>query len=1168
MKKTQRIELWNTICETRVSFIAIFLFVVLAVGLYTGIGWSGKALERTIHTEFNDYNMRDFEVAYPYGISEEEIAVLAQQEEISAAEGCRTTHAFFWLDGEKLQAKIVQLTQTVDCASQVEGSLPEQADEIAVEKHWAQVNGLTIGDRIVFEHDDDGTAHELSSLLARDVDKLNAREPTADGMKELLSDTFTVTALLENPAYMSRFPVCYGAAPDTSTPISCVMFVADAAFDEEAFDGYPSVLLRVDSLRSMMTTSEGYKQASHNEKETLRTLTAPMAEAKNQEVQQAAQDVLDEVRQELEDSQAELEDASRQIADGKQQIADGKVEIEENEKKLNDGEAELVTAKEQLSDAKKQLSKAEKQIEEGEKTLKKKQAEVDAAEKELNASEAELNKAKKTIEEGEAALSADKQKLAKAEAQLKASRKHLAEKEAEFAAGQKQLAAQEEALRPDEEDYAIKLVLLQESKKQLAEAEVQLKALRKQLAEKEAELSAGQQKLPEAEEKLRAGKEEYAAKLSQLKKPKQQLADGKADLKAARKKLESKKKQYKDSHTEYTEGQRKAEKTRTELDDGWKQLAESKDTLVEKEQELADARQRYDDAQVEHLKGEEQYEKLQNTVAGLRQYKASVLMRENNGSAAMSTVVVEMYDKLRFHMAALFLIVGILVCYCAVSRIVHQQTVLIGMKKAFGLHQWEITRGYLLYAGTAALAGSVVGLLLSRFGIEPMCIRAMRQNYLVASHQYYVSSAEAAAVSGIVIGLILLSAFIACERILRRSAVTLLTQADTRVTKPHFYEKTALWYRLPLLSKTILNNCVNDTRRVFSMLVGVAGCTSLVVCALSFNHAILGSFDRQYSRIQSFDTIVYSDTALPGSVEQLNRIAQEHEIPAAAVYTSIGGLRSPEGKNLNCYVFAAQQEDFAGLLNLYTLDGETQTVEDGVWVSCAYQQEYGTQVGDKITFQDTTGREHTFPVAGFCEFYLQRCQLMMTMETYNKYFDIEAKENALILNTEQAGKEQVGEWMEQTNACLFVQDFYQESKMSFDAVNSISIFVVAMYLVLSVVMALLILLNLLVMFVEEKKRELIILMINGYDLKAARRYIYSDTIFLTAIGILLGIVLGLVVGEATIHSMTSESSYFIRELYWPGCAIGAGCTAVLSFFMSCIAMRRIGDFKLSDLTRN
>ena len=105
------------------------------------------------------------------------------------------------------------------------------------------------------------------------------------------------------------------------------------------------------------------------------------------------------------------------------------------------------------------------------------------------------------------------------------------------------------------------------------------------------------------------------------------------------------------------------------------------------------------------------------------------------------------------------------------------------------------------------------------------------------------------------------------------------------------------------------------------------------------------------------------------------------------------------------------------------------------------------------------------------------------------------------------------------------------------------------------------------MFIDEKKRELIVLMINGYSLRDARRYIYRDTIVMTAVGIVLGCLLGCAMGYLTAASLDSEVLYVIKTPSLQACLIGAALCAAFSTIITAISLRRIGKFSLTDINR-
>jgi ABC-type antimicrobial peptide transport system permease subunit len=126
---------------------------------------------------------------------------------------------------------------------------------------------------------------------------------------------------------------------------------------------------------------------------------------------------------------------------------------------------------------------------------------------------------------------------------------------------------------------------------------------------------------------------------------------------------------------------------------------------------------------------------------------------------------------------------------------------------------------------------------------------------------------------------------------------------------------------------------------------------------------------------------------------------------------------------------------------------------------------------------------------------------------------------------------------------------------------------VLVYLALSALMALLVLLNLDVMFVEEKKRELIVLMINGFSVGDAKAYIYRDSIVLTIVGIALGIALGAGMGAFSIVQLQPDVAYWIRGFNMLAAGAGALGAGVLAVAVLLWSLRRIPRFDLTDINR-
>ena len=126
---------------------------------------------------------------------------------------------------------------------------------------------------------------------------------------------------------------------------------------------------------------------------------------------------------------------------------------------------------------------------------------------------------------------------------------------------------------------------------------------------------------------------------------------------------------------------------------------------------------------------------------------------------------------------------------------------------------------------------------------------------------------------------------------------------------------------------------------------------------------------------------------------------------------------------------------------------------------------------------------------------------------------------------------------------------------------------VAVYIGLSFLMALFVIYNMLSMYIAEKKKELIVLMINGFSLKQARRYIYSDTILLTVIGVILGCLLGYVIGDYSITSLENSYIRFVHEIDWISILVGVVFTSIMTFAVSVVSLKKIEKFKLTELPK-
>ncbi len=677
--------------------------------------------------------------------------------------------------------------------------------------------------------------------------------------------------------------------------------------------------------------------------------------------------------------------------------------------------------------------------------------------------------------------------------------------------------------------------------------------------EVEDEISEGETKLADAREDIADGERK-------LKDARAEIDDGEEKLAAAEKEIDDTKKMIEEGGALLALAQpglaEQVAQSEEQIKEQRKELDKARDELSEKEQEIEDARKELQDKTAE-------VDEARDKLDQLKDVNWAYVSRSNNGGVTSADALADIMIRMSYSMAALFVIVGMLVSYSAVSRLVHEQIILVGTKKALGLRRREITASFLLYTAIAVVIGSVCGLIIGTVLVESIIGIAVSQSFIFAGIQRYFSIPLALITSGIELLLVLGATWLACHSILRSHAVELLRGEKPPTGKERFFEKWAVWNKLPLYYQTIVNNCLNDKRRVFSTVVGVAGCTALVVTAITLNNNVLDSFDFHYRDIYHFNTISFVDDNEENSDEKIQSIIEDEGFTASSVYRKPLIVELPSGEETNIrLVVPKDNSEFTRLYHIPEAEfygGELSS--EGAWVCSAVQAHHNAKVGDILIVKGSDGTNYEVPIAGFYTYYLQSNEMVLGRDAYEALFDTEFEANAILANIDDASIEKVKEKL------LTVESFsemFNDKEMqanNFRTFSSVSSNVVMIYLVLASLMALVVLLNLNVMFIDEKKRELIVLMINGFSVKDAKKYIYNDTIVFTIVGILIGLVLGIVMGSITVGSIEVSFTFFYKGINVAAVVIGVVFSAILSLLMSIIALRRIPRFKLTDINK-
>ena len=1172
MKKTRWIVLLRDIRKTWVSFLSIIVFVSLGVAIFLGIKWNEPALSQAMDRYLDEHRYHDLQMVFPYGFTEDDAAAVAALDGVSAVEGAYNAYGTAQVGGDRCILNIQSLTDTMDHAEVLEGELPAAADEVAVERLLAEALELHLGDTL-----------PISALRG--------------GKPCLKNSEFTITAIVEHPSF-TRAETDYsrGFTDIGDGSADGYVLVAKTAFDTEMYDGcFSQLLIRGTGLDALNSLGSVYQQKAGALKEKLEALGAQRAALRSDDLYDRAGEQIADAEQELADGQQELESGKQEYADGEKRLDAAKVQIADGEKQIAENEKKLADGKQQYADGLAAYADGAAQLRAGRATL--------TAELEENGYPTDLDEAEKQLKTDREKAADIKDLLMRTLTQVELyNEDHDSASEEEI----KQILVDTLELLGVSEDINVETT--QDAKKAVEKAQEYLKKYGSDAVVTAAvnvllpylKLTADQAgvntllgrldaadillasytmldkdtrltllmtivvnenpDLSVAPETLQALIDVVDDSLAQLDKGLKGIADyraGAAALSAASARLAEASRQIEEGEQQLADAKKKLAQAKRDYAAGTQKLAQARQDIADGEQTLAENTRLLADAKAE----------LEDFV---RYEQWTVQIRTDNPSVATAKFYAQSSRRLCYSMALLFVFVGLMVCFTSITRSINESQTIAGVQKALGFRSREILAHYMAYSLLAAAIGVLVGYALGFFGIESVVNDAYAKLYVIGAITNVYVVPEALVIAVVELALIALATWLPCRKLLRRPAVELLKGENYAGGRTRFYEKWRVWQRMSLYTQTTVNNLMNDGARIIATLVGITGCTALIVMSLSLRSSILSTPVRHFERIWIYDASLVSDTAVPGGHQALEQVLDESGADYTSVRREAVYIRDETGTlNKADLIVPEDAEDLRAFIHLddYRTGRPLSLTDDGVIVSYTYAKHYGLKAGDTLHLLDTAGRSHDCVVSGISQHYLSSMQVVMTPSCYQHLMGWAAQSNTLYLRYGAADRNAVAQKLQTTEGYFSLTDESAKWIAKFQEFSGSVMLVVYIGLSLSVTMALLVLLNLNIVCVNEKTNELVVMRINGFSIRAVKAYLYRDNIVLTALGILGGVGIGLALGRCVLEILQKIGDNFYTTPNLTDCLIGAGLAALFSLATNLIALRRVNTLSVSDLSR-
>ncbi len=1158
MKKTQIKDTLRNIWKEKVSFLSIAIIALLAVAAYLGINFASEAMRANANNFYQRTNFRDLEVTSTMMLGEDDIKSLSELPEVEDVEGVYTVSGKVPKGDGHENVNVVSITERINTVEVVEGRLPENDKECAVESDLADITGVKVGETLTVT---------------------NPKGERPDYLKE---NSFEITGIIY---HSDLFTI------QSQSPGNRYVMVLPSVFDKESLhDSYMKALVKLDKPEGSSYFDKEYLSLSSAAQDSVEEWSKSREVGRRETFQEILREKLDEPKQELADAEKELNDAKATLDEKKKEIEDGEKALKEAKEKLDD-------AKKKLADSEEELKKGDKELADAEAKLNDAKVELDKSATQLNSSKAELDKSWNELNGAKSQLDESREQLVdtynQGEALKDAAREQLKDTLGAFVkdldVNSINWAAPGYINEINDENLSLSNFYVftngpsvsrnswgSGSADQLVSAmlsgteyEKYYPVIKDYVNQSDGFATIAQQMagLSQGIETWEAGKaqyiksvgeynganSQYEAALSQYNAGLDKYNEGLAEYNAGLAEYDANKKKLDDGRIELNNGKEEYDKNTAEYDKKVKELEDGKSALKDGEDDYAEAQKDFDDAK-------EELQKAEDEVNNLHQCHFVTLDVGGNASYDYADDNSINIGKLGKTFALLFVLLGALVIYATVGRIIDEQRTLVGTQKALGFLNSEVFKKHLSFGVVATCIGILLGIVACYLMVEPVILSANQPFYVTKNIPRIVLWGKTGII--FVLGVILsgFAVFWACAHLLKETAKALMQPPAPKGMKKT--EKGTK--RGSLYSRLIVRNMLVDWRRVLITMASVAGCCALLVIGFTMQNAILGSVDKQFDEIVMHKAKISYDLESFESVQDdIEKVLKDSDVDYMNISSEYHSFSSPEGLTAAelLVVDSDKMEDYFRMRDPKTRE-IVRAPKEGIVITRRISETYGLSIGDSVTIYNTNMDPYETKVAGITEYYFGKI-IIISKEAYTNLFEEDVTCNAFwakgnYSEDELEDKLSKINGLEEITRTEGIRERFLESTAALQSITFLLILAAGM-------MAYFVLLNLINMYLNQKKNELTIMRVNGFTTKEVIRYVAGENVLTTIFGIILGLLVGSLLAYLIVSFLESAQFGLIKDVDLKAWIYSSVLTGIFALVINIIALRRVKHLKLSDI---
>lgn len=954
--------------------------------------------------------------------------------------------------------KYVREFSRLECVADAEGiyyidliANREGSDQESVYRFYTipdSVNRVALRGGRMPQRDDECLADGFrndDSVLGTKITVSDSNDP--DSLEKVVQKTFTIVGYVSSPLYMD---MNRGTTSVGSGSLEDYFYVPKAALES---DIYSEIHLRLDGSHRIYT--DEYNDFLDAESDRLKPQAEQLCTERFLDVKEEAEEEYNDGYQEYLDGVKEYEDAKadaeKELADAEQKLKDGEEELEKNRKKLIDGENEIKDGREQIEEARSQIESARKELDTQYAALK---PQYDLVMKNIDGAKAAVNSLK-------AAIDGYQNTIAQNENKIEQLRQSL----------------------PSEGEDSSGELSEEEINRQITELEAANEQCRSQLQPYQAQYqqaSAELERMNQAIAGMKTIQDGYAA-----------VDQGELKMWENETKLNNAEKKIAVGWGEWAKG-------RDELEEGWDDYEKAKQDA---EKELADAEQELKDAEEELLDARDEIDSMDTPDLTILDRNSNVGYNNLDSSSDIVAGVSRVFP-------VFFILIAALVCITTMTRMIDEERTQIGTLKALGYTDREIMNKYLIYSGSGAVLGCALGIaagstIFPQILWKAYCIMLSIQPNVVLTVNWPLSLAVLVTYTAIM----LFVTWWCCHKTLAENPAELIRPKAPEAGKQIFVEKLTFWKRISFLNKVTIRNIFRYKQRLAMMLIGIGGCTALLLTGFGLRDSISNVAAYQFENVTKYDMSVYFREE-PSERQQDKFIkAVERDASNRMFYHQSSVEVDFDNRVKEVYLLSGGDEmtefiDFHKGETPLSLPGKNQ-----VLLSSGVAENLGIRQGDEVILRNSDLEELRLTVSAIYDNHVYNYAIV-SPETITEQWGREPEYQMAFICMKD------GADVHALSAAISDLSFVMNVAVSEDLAESVGRMMDALDMVIWVIvfcaglLAVTVLYNLTNININERIREIATIKVLGFNASETAAYVFKENLALTVVGTLLGLVFG------------------------------------------------------------